>query len=195
MPRIIRSDHEIYTRNSEISEMLRPLFALKGKSGPACKHIPGGNNKLIFAAHQGNPSEDFQKWRFNLYRSGYRAGYYEIWQPINPQKLDSYFLIKAYLTIFKFSDEFLCLHCDPEEPQIEGNNSHIYKQLPHLHIIKSDNPLPKSHIAIGCGFIGEILSSDKELFNAISTAIGLVCDEILDRLKEESRKSDFDFRP
>lgn len=182
MPRITKTDQEIYNRTSQIQEMLRPLFFRKEKSGPACAYRPGSNKTLIFAAHQEHPGEDFREWRFNLTCQGYLGGYYEIWQPTNYEKLDKYYLDRAYLTIYHFSDEYISLHCDPEEPDGNSSKAYQYKRLPHLHLHRSEYPIPKSHIAIGYGFSEQILSSNENLFKAISNSIELICDEILTRL-------------
>ena len=155
---------------------------MRGDSGPACSLKTGKNKTLIFAAHQGHPHDDFQNWRFTLFSKGFLGGYYEIWRPVNYEKLFEYYLDRAYLTVYNKSDEYLSLHCDPEELEIEGGKNYLYKRLPHLHIHKSENPIPKSHIAIGCGFSEKILASDENLFEAISNSIELICDEILSRL-------------
>ena len=163
--------------------MLQPLCDSELRDGPACDYRPGGRSTLVFAAHGEHPSSDFRNWRFKISPSGFLGGYYEIWYPMNYEKLDEYYLHRAYLTIYHYDHEYLCLHCDPEEPEEVDSRKYLYKRLPHLHLHKVESPIHKAHLAFGYGFQDQILNSDGDLFAAFKDSIELIHDEILSRLQ------------
>jgi hypothetical protein len=96
-------------------------------------------------------------------------------------------LDRAYLSLFKTEPstrteiEFLCLHCDPNEP--DDARHAIYKKGPHLHIQVAEEPIPHAHIALNRGHLDAVLNSPDSLTKAMGAAILMLREEILDAVQ------------
>lgn len=183
MPLIQIKTCELNSRGNQIRHLLEPLSRLK--EGPACQLI-STQGVYIIGAHDGSPSKShYRDWRFPTFVPYFRGMYFECWKKYN----DEFgYLDRAYLTIFRINPstreevEFLCLHCDPNEPD---NADHaLYKQGPHLHIQAADDPIPHAHIALNRGHLEEVLNSVDSLSEAISWAVLMLKQEILDELNK-----------
>ena len=113
------------------------------------------------------------------------ASYHEQWDEISPNR---FCLNRAYLTIFQFhlvgslETEYLCLHCDPNEP--DGPHR-TYKQGPHFHIKGgSPDPIPHAHIALNRLHLKEVLSSISSISHALEAAITMLKEQILEPLRD-----------
>ena len=163
MPLIKATFDEVAARGAIIRTMLSPLSPLK--SGPASQPTTTTKSYII-GAHGGSQStSDYRSWRFRTFVSNVYAGYYERWNIISN---DSLYLDRAYLSIFRTytenrdEKEYLCLHCDPSEPDDEPHA--IYKQGPHLHIVSATDPLPHAHIPLNMVHKDVILESINRSF-------------------------------
>ncbi|MCL4487787.1 MAG: hypothetical protein M1570_06610 [Chloroflexi bacterium] len=174
-------------RGSQLPSLLGPLRD-PAVGGPAWdKKV--GQGRITYVARDAVTSATIEDWRFKTFLPDFYAAYKEEWVPVDFKKQDQWCLTKAYLTVFKLNrstrdlTEFICLHCDPEEPDADPKSR--YKQGPHLHIKAAVAPIPKAHVALAHGYLKMILGSDKELFHAMRLAIELIRDEILARTSEE----------
>lgn len=182
MPKIGIDYKKLITRGESIRKMLKPL--VKRPSSPSWKPI-SASTRYIIGAYDGGPIQsDYRTWRFATIANDFRAMYFEIWLPFHS---DYWYLEKAYLTIYHTIDrfgleelEYISLHCDPNEPA-EAQHS-VYKQGPHLHISAAQEPIPRAHIALNRCHLKETLLTVDSLSTAISTAILMLREEILDDL-------------
>ena len=179
MYNILLSPREISHRGQKISNILKPLSRIP--YGPAY-NMKQGVGTIIIGTHDGAPSySEYTSWRFATQSRGYYASYYEKWTSINEE--DSQFCLeRAYLTIYRNQEEFICLHCDPNEEDIDGQGKVVYKKCPHLHIKRAEEPIPKAHISIAVGYITEVLASASSLTDTLKYGIQMIKDEIMDRL-------------
>lgn len=180
MDKILLSPRNISHRGKTITKILKPLSRIP--YGPAYNIKQGGAGIIIIGTHEGAPSHsEYTSWRFATQSPGYWASYYEMWTSINEE--DSQFCLeRAYLTIYRNQEEFLCLHCDPNEEDIDNPNKAAYKKCPHLHIKRAEEPIPKAHIAISVGNITEVLANATNLTDTLECGIQMIKDEIMDRL-------------
>ncbi len=180
MDNIILGHTDISRRGNMVSRILRPLS--NNNYGPAYELKRPGGRKVIIVTHDGAPSHsDYMSWRFRTSSRGYWASYYERWRSVD-EEYSQFCLERAYLTIFRYEEEFICLHCDPNEEDIDGQEKAAYKKCPHLHIKCAEEPIPKAHIAISVGYMTEVLASASSLTDAIKYGIQMIKDEIMDRL-------------
>jgi hypothetical protein len=106
----------------------------------------------------------FERWRITLLR-------------------DAAFLDRAYLSLYRkgldidVEDEVLALHCDPNEP--DGAEHAVYKQGPHLHLMKAEFPGPDAHIALNLCDLHEVLHSVESFTKAFHSAVVMIRDQIL----------------
>jgi hypothetical protein len=177
MPRIESNQKEIVSRQNKIRKLLNPISRIKG--GPVCTLKPL-QRKLILATHDGSPPlSDFTSWRFTTKHSAFRALYYEMW---TGNGTNIFSLDKAYLHIYQMIDyderEYLLLHCDPDEPDIEKHA--LYKRGPHLHISVAEQPIPHSHIALCLSNLDSTLNSVDSLTTALELCIKMICEQFLE---------------
>lgn len=154
------------------------------RGGPGWEGKPSGYGGYAVAARDTRKDLRFSEWRFRTFLPGYRAGYYEIWNPIDPNTQTHWCLDRAYLIIEKDGKEYISLHCDPEEldpTKRQGRSLAQYKRGPHLHIKVADQPIPKAHIAMSHAFLDQVLSSEDDIFRVFRMSIEMICDEILAR--------------
>lgn len=184
MPVVQLSEDEVAKRGRTISRFLRPLSRIP--SGPASQRRGGSHGEIIIGVHEGSLLEsDFTYWRFATTTPGFWANYYEIWSLVTGKRRQFY-LEKAYLTIYKYDSEFLCLHCDPNLTQTEATEKVIYKKGPHLHIECADKPIPKAHLALNGVYLSSVLNSTANLTRALQWSIQMIRDEVLDRIASGS---------
>lgn len=139
----------------------------------------------VIAAHEGGigVAEDFEKWYFGTYAQDVYAQYYEFWQPDAKDKQLK--LLRAYLHLALNNkvthryEELIAIHCEPYEDEREPHSS--YKRSPHVHVVKSESPLPKCHFPLNLRELDRILSSVNNLTEALESAVQILCHEVLDR--------------
>lgn len=121
-------------------------------------------------------------WRFKTLKESYWASYYEEWRA-GPDRREHY-LFRAYFALYQMAAgkerEILALHTDPNEP--EGPHSE-YKRGPHLHISWAEHPIPRAHIALNLDNLEATLSSVDTLTQAMTTALRLVREQVLELLQ------------
>ena len=172
------------SRGEIIRVLLRPLVG--HPSAPYCDTLkPTG--AFIIGTHEGSPTtSEYRDWRFGTFVTGFRAMYFELWRPVNERRVE-YYLDRSYLSIFRYKDrdssdeqEFLCLHCDPNEPE---DADHVrYKRVPHLHIIAAETPFPHAHLALLVGQSEDLLLTSDGWSNALGAAIEMLREEVMNPL-------------
>lgn len=193
MANIIISSNDLfrYGRAKKMQKTLRTLSPLK--SGPAYKILstnqPFKGSKVIsFFDGKSQPDSNYTDWRFKTTQRNIFAMYYERWVPADIHRSSKSYLDRAYFHIYELEDngqpdslkEFVCLHCDPNEPDQQAHV--MYKRVPHIHIKAAKEPIPHSHISLGIEFSEQVLQSADTLFTSFESAIFLVKDEILNRM-------------
>jgi len=184
MRRIEVADQVLFSRGQEIRRLLSPISKLR--DGPAYKLYPSRRREVVFAAHDGSPpTPHFNEWRFATTHNGFRAAYYEKW--FN-ETANLYYLDRAYLHIYRTDlikqreEEFLLLHCDPNEPD-DANHS-LYKRGPHLHISIAEQPIPHSHIALCLSNLEDVLDSVETLMKALEWSILMIQEQFLETMQK-----------
>jgi hypothetical protein len=170
-------------RGPQISEMLRPLVGSRRVAFSTAPH----RNEFIIAVHSGSRPDTLpREWRFTTPIRKIRGSYWERWAP-SSEKRTRYYLEQAYLQLYRRDaveddeHELLALHCDPNEPDDSGEITHaIYKRGPHIHVMTAQQPLPHSHFALNMGHLSDVLDSVENLSDAISLAITMIRDQVLD---------------
>jgi hypothetical protein len=184
MPIIQAKMEELEHRGEYVRQLLKPIA--KHPGGPAWQR-KSGVSEFIIGTHDGSPTRsDYRDWRFKTVVPNFQAMYFELWRRSESRQKEFWYLYRAYLSIYQIDHgqqketEFLCLHCDPNEP----DNAHaIYKRGPHLHINVANHPIPHAHIALNRGHLNEILSSVDTLTTAMEWAVQMLKVEILDAMK------------
>jgi len=181
---VILGEEQVAKRGSRISHILKPLSRIP--SGPASERRGSSNGEIIIGVHDGSlVKSHFTDWRFATTIPGFSANYYEIWS-LTDVKQRRFCLEKAYLTIYKDDQEYICLHCDPNRTNVEETEKIIYQKGPHLHIKCADKPIPKAHLALGGVHTEKTISDAESLTNAIKWSIQMIKDEVLDRIASTS---------
>ena len=150
----------LHNRTVNVQQLLTPLRGrLPVVACTICKK-PSHGCKVV-AAHDGAKDfENFEKWQFKTFARDILCQYYEFWKPINGHKILC--LNRAYLNIFQTNrvthtfDKVLSIHCDPYEEGDEPQT--LYKQGPHLHVQKAEQPIPKCHFPLNLSELENILS-------------------------------------
>lgn len=184
---IIEKIEDIANRPIEIMEVLASLLPKRNRAG----WIPVGvetltiaRQKIFFLKGSGDKSETYNQARFNTFNNDFEASYFERWIP-SPEGINLYYLDRAYLSIFKVSeneeiledDEFLYIHCDPNEV----NDYHYpYKRTPHLHILRSsDDSVRHAHLAMHLHNQDELLTSKEAISSAIESSVKMITHQFL----------------
>ena len=172
------------------------LQILTGPEWIQAKSRPIQDHLKAIGVNQGKTSGYYRDWRVATNKTDIKVSYYEIWNYKNRKCLEDifgkrdprskegglYFLIKAYLHLYRVSspgreeDNFIFLHCDPQESGDSTSNK--YKIIPHLHIGGTSDPWKNAHIALCHGWQNEVLKSINDLDQAISNAIELIAEEL-----------------
>lgn len=184
MPHHIKlTEKEVSKRGSNFNKLLKPILSDSKQMIPwSVQRLQGAIN---IVAYEVKTSSDYRSWRFSTFHKDFKAFYFETWLAIDGDKQDFWYLVKAYLNIYKIDrinrdeNEYVCLHIDPEE---SGTDRSEYKQTPHIHVKAAEDPIPKAHISITNGYLKYVLLSEKELFKAMNLGIDLIRKEILERL-------------
>jgi len=170
-------------RGQRISDMLQPLAR-----SPRLASSPFPlRNEFIIGVHSGSrPDAPPREWRFTTPIRSIRGSYWERWVPTS-EKRTRYYLGQAYLHLYwraattDDEHELLALHCDPNEPDDFGVTTQaIYKRGPHIHVMTASQPLPHSHFALNMGHLTDVLSSVESLSTAMSSAVTMIRDQVLD---------------
>ncbi len=192
MANIVISLNDLFGHAKKMQKTLTLISPLK--SGPAYKTVstnqPVKGSKVIgFFDGKSQPGPNYVDWRFKTTKRNIFAMYHERWVPADIDRYDSYYLDRAYFHIYELEDnrhpdslkEFVCLHCDPNEPDEEAHA--MYKRVPHIHIKAAKEPIPHSHISLGIDFSEQVLKSADTLFSSYESAILLIQNEILDKIQ------------
>ena len=167
------SDKDVAQRKSTVQGLLKPLS--KSKHGPAFKIVPN-TTQIAIGATEGTAGQDFRSWRFPACIDNFSINYFELWKQ---DKSDVWFLDRAYLNIYKKihdnEKEYLCLHCDPDEPKAAAHSK--YKRGPHIHVSLVDE-IKHAHIGLYVGYLDNVLKSAADLTEAMSKAIHMIKDEL-----------------
>ncbi len=177
------AERDLIGRGDQICRLVRPLV---GKGRIAFHRFTSRRN-IIFGAFSGpRPDRPIDEWRFGTFVPSIRAAYRERWTP-SDDSAKHYSLMQAYLHLYEqlSSDEseqqFLALHCDPNE---DARAPHVrYKLGPHVHVLTAPQPLPHSHFALNLSDIAGVLSSLENLDTAFSTAIRMLQEQVLELYK------------
>ena len=183
MPRIVINSDKLAERGRSFSGLLEPLLKAR-KVRLASERWPLNNGAYAITAYQGKLTLNFNEARFSTFLRNFDAQYFEIWIPVNPKKMDQWYLNRAYLNIYNKTREYVCLHCDPEESDDDAGTKACYKQSPHIHIKIEHQSISKSHIAIAHGFLDRVYCSYNDFFIAMKNGVELISDEILRRYQE-----------
>lgn len=177
-------ESEVYLRGETIRQLLRVLSRIEG--GPAWQVTSGPDGAIVLGTHDGSPAQsNYRAWRFATRFPLYYAMYFEMWRPTSVERL-SFYLDRAYLTVYRqegpgSEQEFISLHCDPDEHDPDEQAKAVYKRGPHLHIKAADPPIPRAHIALAVGQLEHVLSDAANLTEALEWSILMIADEVLDR--------------
>jgi len=170
-------------RVRDINALFKTLAKRQGK---IVVNLTSSNNTLVFGVSDNNENgSDFLNWRFKTKTENYSALYYERWIPY---EADIYYLDRMYFHIYKTdiserrAVEYICLHCDANEP--DDAQHARFKQSPHLHFSTAEQPLPHSHIALNNGNLNQIFSSLASLHQAIKQAVDMIYWQILIPIKD-----------
>ena len=168
---------EVASRGERIRSLLSEIS--KRAEGPSWNRQTV-RQEVIIGTHDGTrPQSHYRNWRFATLASDYRGMYFEGW------KVDgkSLYLERAYLSIFRTDREahkeieYVCLHCDPAEPDDAPHA--LYKQGPHLHIKLAEQPIPHSHIALALTNVKDVMSTIASMDNAIKKSLQMIKDQFL----------------
>lgn len=178
-PRIqVPLDLILKSRNRQIISLFSSLARKQGKIVVNTVNI--GGDVILAVSDIFETGSDYRDWRFKTKVENFNAMYYERWLPYEK---NIYYLDRTYFHLYKIdyvstsSQEFICLHCDANEPD---NAEHaLFKQSPHLHFSFADQPIPHSHIALNNGNLSAILTSIETLHRALKLAVDMIYTEIL----------------
>lgn len=170
-------------RCSQVQSLLRPL---RPRRNPVpCTFLISGSPtvKVIAAATPNQRHVAVGDLWFPSYVRKIHFRYHEAWRPLYTKEqweLTHVHLHLAYQEVG--ADLFvpiLGLHCHPKSQEREPLNS--YRVGPHLHIEKAEQPLPNCHFPLNLGHLGQVLESVDSLTDALKTAIGVICEEVVRR--------------
>jgi len=188
----MQTDDLLAHRPATIGRMLTPLK----DSVVACQlHHRTVRRRKVIAAHGGGtrPESDFQSWRFRTVAREIECQYYELWSFGTDHRIA--FLDRARLHLYRTnyaertSDQLICIHADPyAEPEREEDEAVVpYRQGVHLHVSRSEHPLPKCHFPLVLSHLDkhldDVLSSVRNLTTVIQNAVQAVRLEVLSRFK------------
>lgn len=170
-------------RTVNIQQLLSPLR--KNLPIVACSIcLRQSHGCKVVAAHDGAKNfEHYDQWQFKTFARDIKCQYYEFWKPFNGHK--TLCLNRAYLNLLqknmatKEYVKLMSIHCDPYEEGAEPQSS--YKQGPHLHVQKAEQPIPKCHFPLNLTELENILSSIDNITVALKTSIEIICNELLSR--------------
>lgn len=182
MPTIVIAEDQLYHRPAAIRRLLRPLRA--GRDVPTQFYAGPVQRGKIIGAHEGAlASSSYRNWHFRTFVREFWCQYFELWYLLQGKR--EWYLDRAYLNVFRLRagprvlEEFVCVHCDPDDDGAEPLRS--YKRGPHLHVIRAEAPIPKSHFPLNLGHLKEVLVNVETLSRAIEQAVRVVCEEVLRR--------------
>lgn len=181
--RVQLREKKLRSREADLRQLMKPLY--NHHTGPPSHWIYRKNQFFVGLTDRAYRSKtDHREWRFKTDNPKYHALYFERWL-ISSQENNIWFLERAYLHLYKIKQdtrnetyEYLALHCDPAEP--EKSKHFEYKVGPHLHIECAEYPLPKAHFGLNIGELDNVLRSVDELTNAISYAVSMIKDQVLE---------------
>ena len=171
---------DLVGRGDEICSLVRPLV---GKGRVAFRRR-ASRQAIMFGTFSG-PLDDrpIDELRFSTFVHLIRAAYRERWIPAD-EKAKRYYLEHAYLHLYQQlpygegEQQFLALHCDPNEPDDKPHA--MYKQGPHVHIVSAPQPMPHSHFALNLGNLPTVLASVPNLHSAFATAVIMLQQQVLE---------------
>lgn len=181
MHKIIIEEKELPSRVRSVSKLLRPICR-DSRNGPASNFSNPLSSKHLMrtiGAHDGNNNLDnVRDWRFFTHNRNYRGNYFETWAKV-PQTKDKWYLLLAYLHIYRRSDDvgILALHVDPNEGATAAHCD--YKRSPHIHLLYPETLFPNAHIALNKLDLDNILQNIDTLELALKSGISLIVEEMI----------------
>jgi hypothetical protein len=180
---IFLNEKELNHRPKAVQKMLHPLRA---KQAVACNFATHASmNQRILGAHDGEISltRSYRDWWFRTSSNVIRAQYFETWENIG--KKVKFQLLNAYLHLSRIDNyrrdqyEIIALHADPKD----GNK---HKCGPHIHVVKSEQPLPHCHFPMYLENTFVVLESCTSFTSAMKSAIEVLSCEVLERYNDFS---------
>jgi hypothetical protein len=170
-------------RAPEVRNLLSPLLASQSRfhCGFEARKVNGG--RVLVAHDNTRIGESYRDWTFRTFAKNFWCKYFELWKQIG--QTQEWYLERAYLTILRPDipnhdfDEYLCIHCDPNDLSAEPFGS--YKRGPHLHVEMAEAPIPDCHFPLNLGHLQEVLSSVNSLTEALRQAVEVLSHEFLAR--------------
>lgn len=180
VPRIFIDLPSIFTRRKVELTRIFSKISIKGLKVNFVHASIGGSIICGFSDSM-TPGTEFKSWRFKTMSPDIIANYHEIWNQYNKNQ---YFLVRAYLHLFKKTEdrvyEYIHLHCDASEPD---NSPHAeYKKSLHIHVEAAEDPIPKAHIALYNGR-PEILTDLRTFNTALNDSVVMIESQVLRRLQ------------
>ncbi len=139
------------------------------------RQVAGG--KAFVANERFSEERSHREYPFRLKGHKIECTYYEIWRPTD-SKQSTWSMIQAYFTMFlieksrKEPKEILCIHCEPADNF--KDSVYLYKRCPHLHLVKSEQPLPHCHFPLcfpnfdyALSSIGNLTTTFKEIIKML----------------------------
>ena len=180
MPVVLDAESLHKGRLGAVQVMLRPL----GRAGHPvpCRFAPHPRMRII-CGHGGGFGKDYKTIWFPTSSAAIQAQYHEIWYPQNGEQEwwmeRAYFSLRRIVSALAKVEEILCVHSDPMCEDAEPTGS--YKKGPHLHVIVPKSPIAKAHFPLNLGHLKYVLASCDNLSQAMSLAIQVVQDEVVNR--------------
>lgn len=163
-----------------VQVMLRHL-GYAGRPVP-CQFVPNPRCKIICAHGGGTVQEHTNVW-FPTCASGIQGQYHEVWYPQNGEQEwwmeRAYFSLRRVVRAVMSTEELLCIHSDPMCKDADPVGT--YKKGPHLHVSIARSPVADAHFPLNLGHLEDVLASCENLSQAMSLAIQVVRDEIIER--------------
>jgi len=170
---IIETEKNIQKRSQNIRKLLKPIVKNDIAAYPQIN-----NAEILYSAYeQSKTTSNYKDIRFRTKNPEYEGNYFERWVKVNTNKWK---LTQAYLTIYFDNREVIALHCDPDISIKDP--IYKYKSGPHIHVKHSNTNISKAHIALNLSNIKAVTGNFDDFKNAISDAVIMIKDEIIERL-------------
>jgi len=175
------SVEQLETRIGTVQKLLKPLVG--GKHAVPCCFVanPSVPGRILSGHPGGSGHTDHRALWFPTFIKTVQCQYFEIWLPSDGEK--RWELERAYLSISRVirqlgkREDILCVHCDPLTKDSDPLAS--YRKGPHLHVMLAQAPLPRAHFPLNACHLQQVLASVESLTNAMQSAIGIVCHEVI----------------
>jgi hypothetical protein len=136
----------------------------------------GGSNTF-----RGENDINIRNWRVDSVNNLVKFNYFETWVPLSK---GNFFMEKAYLHFYQDDDEIICIHSDPNEPELVhgGYKYREYKQSPHIHFSMIKTDIKKAHVALCSDNLDSCLDNLESFDFSMFYHIDMIKKEIIDRI-------------